>query len=206
MIAAAGVAAALRAIAPPGVVTGCRAIEAADEALLHDDERAVINTAVAKRRREFATGRALLHELTGDPTPIGVDPGRRPVLPAGVIGSLAHDDRYAVAAITRDAAITAIGVDIEPSTPLSPELAAVILRPDEHTIDAHLAFSLKEAVYKAWSALDGGMLDHHQVLLAVEGDRFGAQVLGAGRRFAGRFITVGDRTLALVVVVAGQPG
>lgn len=203
---AAGIAAALRAIAPPGVVTGCRAIDASDEALLHDDERAAINTAVAKRRREFATGRALLHEITGDPTSVGVDPGRRPMLPAGVVGSLAHDDTYAVAAITRDAAITALGVDIEPSTPLSAELAAVILRPDEGTIDAHLAFTLKEAVYKAWSALGGGMLDHHQVLLVLEGDRFRAQVLDDAGHFAGRFTTVGDRILALVVVVAGQPG
>ena len=55
--------------------------------------------------------------------------------------------------------IAALGIDVEPTGPLSAEMAAVILRPDEAGLDAHLAFTLKEAVYKAWSAVGGELID-----------------------------------------------
>jgi enterobactin synthetase component D / holo-[acyl-carrier protein] synthase len=159
-----------------------------------------VERAVAKRRREFATGRVLLRELLGRPDAIAVDARRAPVWPAGFCGSLAHDDRYAVGAVTDDPAIRALGIDIEPTVPLALDLAALILRPDEDGLDAHLAFSLKEAAYKAWSAMGGRILDHLEVRVSVDGGRFEALVVDDGARFEGRFTTVHDRTLALVVV------
>jgi 4'-phosphopantetheinyl transferase EntD len=194
--------AALRALAPTTVRTGSRCIDPADISRLAPVEQAAIERAVAKRRREFASGRVLLRELIGRPDPIAVDERRAPTLPAGFCGSLAHDDRYTVAAVTDDPSIRALGIDVEPTVALAPDLARLILRPDEGALDAHLAFSLKEAAYKAWSAMGGRLLDHLDVRVTVHEDRFEALVVDDGVRFDGRFATVHDRTLALVVVPA----
>jgi 4'-phosphopantetheinyl transferase EntD len=193
---------ALRALAPASVRTGSRCIDAADVARLAPSEQAAVERAVAKRRREFATGRVLLRELLGRPDAIAVDARRAPAWPPGFCGSLAHDDRYAVAAVTDDPAIRALGIDVEPTVALGHDLAALILRRDEEELDAHLAFSLKEAAYKAWSAIGGRLLDHLEVRVTLHGDRFEALVVDDGMRFDGRFTTVHDRTLALVVVPA----
>ena len=75
-----------------------------------------------------------------------------------------------------------------------------VLRADEAGIDTHLAFSLKEAAYKAWSATGGRLLDHHEVRLTIGVGHFDAVVVDDGVTFAGRFAIVGERTVALVVV------
>jgi 4'-phosphopantetheinyl transferase EntD len=79
-------------------------------------------------------------------------------------------------------------------------MAAVIVRTDEGSIDAHLAFTLKEAAYKAWSRLGGRMLDFHEVRLEVGADSFVAEVLPTGTLLQGRYVNVGDRWISLVVV------
>jgi 4'-phosphopantetheinyl transferase EntD len=192
----------LRGLAPAGVLTGARRIVAADVDVLHDSERRVVANAVAKRRHEFASGRVLLRDLLGMSDEIPVGPTRAPVLPAGAVGSLAHDRAVVVAAISRDPRIAAVGIDVEPDETLPADMARIILRDDEAGIDAHLAFTLKEAAYKAWSNSGGRMLDHHDVRLTVAGDRFTATVLPDGRRLDGRFVTVAGRHLALVVLAA----
>ena len=73
--------------------------------------------------------------------------------------------------------VRAIGIDVESTVLLSDDMAALILRPEERSLDAHLVFSLKEAAYKAWSAMGGRFLDHHDVLVAVHGTRFDALVV-----------------------------
>jgi 4'-phosphopantetheinyl transferase EntD len=193
---------ALRALAPPTVVTGSRRIDPADMTSLHPEERDVIKNAVAKRQHEFATGRALLRELIGAATLIPTDHRRAPQWPDGFCGSLAHDDRCAVAAVSKDPSVRAIGIDVESTALLADDMAALILRPEERALDAHLVFSLKEAAYKAWSSLGGRLLDHQDVLVAVHGTRFDARVVADGVRFEGGFAVVGDRTVALVVVAA----
>lgn len=194
---------ALAGLAPRGVHTGCRAIDPADEARLLPDEAAAIALAVPARRAEFASGRVLLRQLLDARDPIGVDPRRRPVLPHGSVGSLAHAGVLAVAAVARADVAASIGVDLEPATELEAEVAAVVLRADEEEIDAHLAFTLKEAVYKAWSGLGGRMLEHHEVRLSLGAHRtFTGDALTGGSRFAGRYARVADHWLALVVVPA----
>ena len=81
----------------------------------------------------------------------------------------------------------------------------MILRPDEAGLDAHLAFTLKEAVYKAWSAVGGELIDFDAVRLTLDGDRFSGEVVAVGRRFEGRYAAAGGRWLALVVVGDDQP-
>ena len=193
---------ALRFLAPPTVRARSRRIDGADWEALHESEQQLVAAAVAKRRHEFATGRVLLRHVLGYEGPIGIEPSRAPSWPAGTRGSLAHDRHVAVAAVTRDPSIIAIGIDVEPTALLSPEMAEVILRPEERSLDAHLAFALKEATYKAWSALGGRMLDHHDVLVAAQDGRFRALVVKDGVPFDGAYVTIDERMVALVVVTA----
>lgn len=191
---------ALESLAIPGTYVASRVISDADILGLHAVEHAGIARSVATRRAEFATGRALLRSLLGEDVPIPIAPDRAPVLPAGVHASLAHDRHFAVAALSRSATVRSIGIDIEPMTRLSAEMAAVIVRADEGPIDAHLAFTLKEAAYKAWSRLGGRMLDFLEVRLEVGVDSFVADVLPTGTLLHGRHVNVGDRWIALVLV------
>lgn len=192
--------AALRSLAPPGVRTGFRTIDERDVQRLHPVEAIAVERAVARRRHEFATGRVLLRELLGIDVAIPVGADRSPQLPEGVIGSLAHDADLAVAAVSRDAAICALGIDIEPATPLADDVAVVVLRDDEHGLDAHLAFTLKEAVYKAWSATGGALLEHQDVRVTVGDGRFRGEVVRCAAWFDGRYAIAAGRWLALVVV------
>ncbi len=190
----------LQLLAPRGVITGCRPIDARDAALLFPIEIAAVERAVSRRRSEFATGRALLRQLIGRDVAIPVGANRAPQLPAGVVGSLAHDSHLAVAAVSQLPAVTAIGIDVEPAVALAADVASAVLRPDEHGLDAHLVFTLKEAVYKAWSAGGGRMLDHHDVRVTIGGDRFSGEVVQDASRFNGRYGSASGRWLALVVV------
>jgi len=199
------VAAALAGLAPPGIRTGCRLVDAGDESGLFPDEAAAVARAVPARRAEFASGRALLRQLLGAHEAIAVGDGRRPLLPTGVVGSLAHAGPLAVAAVASSGVAAALGVDLEPATELDGDVAAVVLRADERGIDAHLAFTLKEAVYKAWSGLGGRLLEHDEVRLSLgPADRFVGEEVAAGTRFAGRYARAADHWLALVVVPAGR--
>lgn len=190
----------LAAASLPGVSSGVRRIDAADIAHLHPVERDHVARAVDVRRAEFATGRALLRSLLARDVTIPVGPDRAPVLPPGTVASLAHDRFLAVAVASSAGVLRALGVDVEPAVPLAPELTAMILRDDERGIDAHVAFTLKEAVYKAWSSLGGRMLDHHDVHLEVTGGWFEAVVLPDGTELSGTWATVGQRHVALVQV------
>lgn len=191
--------AVLQELAPQAVATGARAIDAVDIANLLPAERAAIANSVAVRQREFATGRALLRDLIGSPIEIPVGPTRAPILPADVVASLAHDRSVAIAAVSRGPLLAAIGIDLEPTTPLDDSMARVILRDDEAGIDAHLAFTLKEAAYKAWSNAGGRLLEHHEVRLTLDGARFTAEVLGEGKSLVGSFRRVAGWYVALVV-------
>ena len=191
--------AALQELAPHGVATGARIIDAVDLATLLPAERAAIANSVAVRQREFATGRALLRDLIGSPLEIPVGPTRTPILPAGVVASLAHDRAVAVAAVSRDPLVSALGIDIEPVTPLDDSVARIILRDDEGHLDPHLAFTLKEAAYKAWSNAGGRLLEHHDVRLTLKGTRFTAEVLGETTSLDGSFRHVTGWWVALVV-------
>lgn len=182
------------------LVVGARRITPLDQALMHAVEREAVATAVDHRRDEFATGRALLRSLMGLDVPIPVAPDRRPVLPPGVVASLAHDDEFAVAVVARSdraADLGSVGIDIEPARPLDPGVVAVIARPDEDGIDPLLLFCAKEAVYKAWSQQGGGFLEHQDVRVTVVGGTFTASVVdhasvldGGWSEAVGRCVTV----------------
>jgi 4'-phosphopantetheinyl transferase EntD len=189
-------------MAPADVDVGARRIDAADLKTLWPAEAAAVRAAVAKRRQEFASGRALLRQLLRLDAVILVGRDRAPVLPTGIVASLAHDATYVVAAVSAHPDVRALGIDIEPAVPLADDIAALVLRHDEDDLDAHLAFTLKEAAYKAWSASGGRLLDHQEVRLTVDVEEFSAEVIDDQTTFAGTYRQVADRWVALVVARA----
>jgi 4'-phosphopantetheinyl transferase EntD len=191
---------ALRSMAPPWVRTGVRVIDPRDEAGMWPNERMAIAGAVARRRAEFATGRALLRLLIGHDVEIPIGSDRRPRLPDGVTATLAHDRDVAVAAVTTRPRCRALGIDIEPATTLDEDVARLICGAQERHLDAHLVFVLKEAAYKAWSSSGGRMLEHSEVSVDVDpsGSYFTATVTPDEASFAGRYTVVDGRWLALV--------
>lgn len=202
-----GLSGSLETMLPRGVRGGARAIRADDVAMLLEAERRVVERAVAARRAEYGTGRVLLRHLVGTAAPIGTRVDRTPAWPEGLVGSLAHDDRFVVAAVSSLPGIRSIGLDIEPVRDLDRSTAALIVRPDED-VDPLVAFVAKEAAYKAWHGIGGGMLEHHDVRVVVRGDlgtrapaSFEASVVG-GPSLPGWCIRSGDRWLASVVVAA----
>ncbi|MBN0048676.1 4'-phosphopantetheinyl transferase superfamily protein [Streptomyces actuosus] len=151
------------------------AVAAADEALLHPEEAALVAQAVAKRRREFAAVRACARQAMEK---LGVPPqpvlsGRRgaPRWPDGLTGSMTHCDGYCAAALVRTADLASLGIDAEPHGPLPEGVLPVVTLPAERDRlrrlsvarpDIHwdrLLFSAKESVYKAWFPLTGLWLD-----------------------------------------------
>ena len=135
---------------------------------LFAEELAAVAAASPQRRHQFATGRVLLREVIGHDGPIPMAADRRMVLPPGVVASLAHDDRIAVAVAASSSALVGLGVDVEPLADLDADEAALIIRPDDEVDDPLVAFVAKEAAYKAWSRPGRPILDHHDVRLTAQ--------------------------------------
>jgi 4'-phosphopantetheinyl transferase EntD len=189
------------------VTTGAAVIDPTDEARLFPEETAIVATAVAKRRREFASGRVLLRRLLDTDEPVTVLVSRAPQLPAGVVASLAHDDEIVVAAVSRDPSVRALGIDIEPIGAVDGEVADAVRRPEERHLDPTWVFVVKEATYKAWSTQGGRFLRHEDVSVSdLGGGRFVATVLDEGRSFTGSSTLVGGRVVALVVEIGHDEG
>lgn len=157
---------------------GWREIDDAHLDRLTVAEAGIVEHAVAKRRAEFATGRSLLRALLNDDVEILRSPSGAPLLPPGSVGSLTHDDGIAVGVISRSAVFSAVGVDIEPLADLSDGVRDLVVRDDDVTPDPLSAFVGKEAAYKAWSALGGQMLEHHDVQVIIDGPHYRAIMAG----------------------------
>ena len=164
---------AMDALALPGVSIGHRLIAPGDENALRAEEVRGISECVVERRRASGAARIvareLLQRLGRADCPLPRAASGAPVWPAGVIGSLAHDRRVAVAAVADRRRIDALGIDIEPAESLPMDLLDIIATPDErprlgdNPIYWRLLFAAKEAVYKAVYPLDRKFLEHHDV-------------------------------------------
>ena len=188
----------LARLAPPGVRTGVFAVDDRHLTDLFDGERSSVRSAVPARQREFATGRALLRDLLGQRVEIPAQQ-RRPVLPEGWAGSLAHDGELAAAVIAPVEVSASLGLDLERTGPMTADEAALVLRTDEAGLDPRLVFVLKEATYKAWSGLGGGFLEFHDVRVQLHRDRFEAAVVGRAASFTGHWARAESRWVSLVV-------
>jgi len=146
------------------VVVRSSAIDVTALASLHPDEALLVEGAVEKRRREFATGRKLaraaLAQLGVDGVAILQDEMRAPVWPEGIAGTISHCSKKAFAVVGRRDEIGTIGIDAEDRLHLSEELWSSILVDEERAFVAGapfgereelamIVFSAKESLYKA---------------------------------------------------------
>ncbi|MGO9742076.1 MAG: 4'-phosphopantetheinyl transferase family protein [Roseiarcus sp.] len=173
------------AIAHWGVRAAARRIQPGDENAI--DGPARLGAAAGARRRASGAARivarALLDEIGVAEAPLRRLRSGAPQWPPGIVGSLAHDDAYALAAVARRGALENLGVDIEPAEPLPVDVIDFALLGDERrhaaTAAGRLVFAAKEAVYKAMNPLEGAPLEYSDI--AVDLDAMTA-ALADGRR------------------------
>jgi 4'-phosphopantetheinyl transferase EntD len=164
---------AIDTLALPGVAVGHRLISPGDEHALLKEEVPALAASVVKVRRASGAARIVARQLL---TQLGYancalpkGPAGAPVWPAGIVGSLAHDSRVAVAAVGMRADVGALGIDVEPAECLPSELLNLVATPQERlnlgddVYRGRLLFVAKEAVYKAVHPLDQTFLEHHDV-------------------------------------------
>lgn len=148
-------------------------------------ELAVVERAIDKRKKEFATGRKLARAALAELDHQGVEilngPDRAPIWPSGIAGSISHCDRVAVVAMTR-AAHGTIGVDVEHRDELKRELWKTVFLPHEiSALDADfdasmrgrmalVLFSAKEALYKAQYPRTTTFMGFHELHVAITPD------------------------------------
>lgn len=149
------------------------------------EEEPLIAKSVAKRRNEFITvrycARLALEDLGVPPVPILKGDKGEPCWPDGVVGSLTHTEGFRGAAVGRQGAVRAVGIDAEPHGVLPDGVLDAISLPDERVeIGAlpdglhwdRILFCAKEATYKAWYPVTHrwlGFEDAHIVFDVDEG-------------------------------------
>jgi 4'-phosphopantetheinyl transferase EntD len=175
----------LSGLFPLGVV--CRELETSeiDESTLYPTERGAVQRAVPRRRAEFARGRSCARQALAalgiEPQSIPVGAGRQPVWPAGVTGSITHDDNYCAAVVGPLDVCAALGIDVTRNAPLPggtvtrvtgpSERRSICALPTSNVAWDRLVFSAKESVYKAWYSLMGTWLGFHDVQVSILPDR-----------------------------------
>ena len=132
---------------------------------LHPVETAFARALPEARRAGWVGGRVALRAALAAvgleaSEPMLATPRGAPMLPAGAVGSVSHKRTIAVALCAREEAPRAtVGIDVEDVRPLRTDIASKVLTTDELAAlpadgparDAAvlLAFSAKEAIYKA---------------------------------------------------------
>ncbi len=157
---------------------------------VHPEEAPLVEDAVALRRREFAAGRRAAHAALaavgrGSAGPLLHDSDGVPRWPSGVVGSISHAHRWAIAAVTSSDRCLALGVDLEEAAALPEELIPWVLTRaerdvavDDLRIFARQVFCIKEAVYKCVFPFARAPFDFHDVEVSVQDERFTATIHG----------------------------
>lgn len=183
-----------RRLLPPGT-----AVAAADPARLWSLMAGEAPPAVVPARlAEFSAGRhaarTALQALGLPPAAIPMEADRAPVWPEGVAGSITHTRRACLAAARRGGGL---GIDLEEDEDLPGDLWDGVLLPEEQDWArgqaapgraAKLAFSAKEAAYKAQYARSRRLFGFDMLVLSFDGDGFTATFRAAAAPFA-----MGDR-------------
>lgn len=217
----------------PQLVSSAELFADPTDVVLFDAERAFVERAVDKRRKEFGTVRhcARLALAALGYQPAALLPGKRgaPQWPAGVVGSMTHCLGYRAAAVARDSDLHTMGIDAEPHHDLpSGVLSSVSLPQERAQLVAlsladrsvcwdRLLFSCKESVFKAWYPLTHRELDFEEASIVIDPTRrtFSARLLTTGplvhgrrlQRFDGRWIVHDGLVLtAIAVLAASRPG
>lgn len=164
---------ALETLSVPGILIGHRVIAPGDETALLEQEAGSIDSSRLDRRRASGAARIVARQLLGRlgyaSCAVPKGPSGEPQWPPGVVGSLAHDDQIAVAAVGLQRDVNAIGIDTEPAEPLPPEMLDLVATPkekkqiDDDPFRGRVLFAAKEAVYKAAYPRDRTFLEFHDI-------------------------------------------
>jgi enterobactin synthetase component D / holo-[acyl-carrier protein] synthase len=197
----------------PAKVVAVEMFDDPPEAVLLPSEAAVVEKAVANRRREFTTVRHCARLALGK---LGVPyvplvPGQRgaPSWPSTVVGSMTHCAGYRAAVVAHATEVRSVGVDAEPHGALPDGVLEAVSLPQERRHlaamqarhgDLHwgrLLFSAKESVYKTWFPMTKRWLGFEEAELEFSSDgTFSARLLVPGpvvddvelTSFAGRWL------------------
>jgi len=182
-------------------------------------EEESLRNAVPKRRMEFTAGRTAarrsLAALGHENCTIPVSTNRSPIWPASVVGSISHTDKYCVAIAAQRSDYWALGVDIEAEVSLDKRMTDMIFSPSEKLSNSSflhrpiLYFSIKEAVYKAYSPATGEFLNFDDISLkfhesnneftAFVSDRVAAPPWGS-YELIGKYATLNNHVLSFIGV------
>jgi 4'-phosphopantetheinyl transferase EntD len=153
-----------------------------DPRVLAAEEAAHVERAVPKRVGEFAAGRACarraLEELGVPDFVLRVGPGREPLWPAGIAGSITHTAGFCAAVAAHTTHIAALGLDAERRGAVHRHLWRQIatsdelswlesLQSDRADEMATLIFSAKEAFYKCQFAVTREWLNFSDVSVSI---------------------------------------
>lgn len=167
---------------PPSVMVRAATLPMYDTELW-DSERPGTERMIPKRFREFVAGRTVarwaIADLGGSVGAIPRDADRAPIWPTGLVGSITHCDSLCAAAVARAEKVMALGLDVEPASPLPPDLHSLVCTPMElQHLEAlapppaadwlKIVFSAKESYYKAWFPLTRSPLDFTEVEIHLD--------------------------------------
>lgn len=187
---------------------------------LHADEDAAVGErAVPRRRREFALGRTAtrraLASLGIEPQAIPRGPQREPQWPTGVVGSITHTAGWAIAAVARADTCGGVGIDLEHRDAWFEGLADEIafgpeadrlraLPPSERPAATLELFAAKESVYKAFFPRVGRYFGFEAARVQPVGDGLTAELVeGLDPRWpARRPVPVGYRWVGELLIAA----
>lgn len=208
----------------PRDVVAVEAHGAVEPTPLFPEEESYIAGAIERRRLEFARGRSCARmafaALGMDPVAIISASDRSPIWPRGVVGSITHCRNYACAAVAHAQSYVAVGIDAEVLQELEDGVEKLVVLPAEAKTLAALpggvpwscvAFSAKEAFYKAQYPRTQTFLDFHDVEVALDigASKFTVTVLrddpalaAVPRSVTGRFAIADERVLCAVVLRA----
>ena len=151
------------------------------EGWIYPEEEALVRDVSAKRRLEFAAGRACarraLKRLGITDFPILAADDRAPIWPPGFVGGISHAAGYCGVAVARKEDVGSLGLDVErlkgpdreslPRVCTVAELSWIRSAPDSHQKRlSYLIFSAKECVYKCLHGVAEKWLDFHDVMVS----------------------------------------
>jgi 4'-phosphopantetheinyl transferase EntD len=146
-------------------------------------EEPLVEGAAQTRVQQFTAGRVCSRIALGRlgvarTTPILRGEDRAPIWPPGFVGSISHTDMWCAAAVARTEDVRAIGIDLEPATPLKQALWRRV----------------KESVYKCQYPLTNEFLGFHAVEVEIGDGTFravfqqGAGEFQPGDMISGRYL------------------
>lgn len=168
------------------------------EHCLYPEERSYVASAVARRQKEFASGRfcarRALTKLARLHCAIPVGPMREPIWPKGISGSITHDGGFVMAAVALKKDIPLLGIDLALSEPLQASVVEMICTKGEIVRLNQLAqgmagrdpfklvFSLKEAFYKCTFPLINRVFEFTDVSVDLIPEDSGAEITFSNKK------------------------